>query len=324
MSRVKLASLASPAFEQCLPDLAGDPGGEQDLAGFFHEGRQGAGVDGAGVARYGEDDLGSRGGQGLDVVQLVVAAFLQRHDAAGGVGGVDFLRPGRRPARRRPAGRRRSPRGLWPGTCRARLTSRSSPMRGTGRVPGTLPGGGPAGAVLQPGGGRCLPSGEGGFLLLHPGGELRDPGLELLLALAPPAGPRAPRGRLSAAPAPAPPVSASSSPSPSRFAAAVAVPAVVPAPPPGPRRPACPASIRGTPRRSGLPAPRSGRRAGGGHVGGHRGVRLQLVPSPATSPAIPGLPRRRLSPTPAAAQHRVQCRRMNSAIVECPGAGPRR
>ena len=70
--------------------MPGDPGGGEDLAGFVQEGRQGPDVDGAGVADDGEDDLGSGGGEGLDVVQLVEAAFLQRHDAAGGVGGVDL------------------------------------------------------------------------------------------------------------------------------------------------------------------------------------------------------------------------------------------
>jgi hypothetical protein len=75
--------------EQGGEDRGGDAGLVQDVAGFCQEGFQGGGVGGAGVAGDGEDDLGSGGGEGLDVEQLVEAAFFQGHDVAGRVGGAD-------------------------------------------------------------------------------------------------------------------------------------------------------------------------------------------------------------------------------------------
>jgi hypothetical protein len=65
---------------------------------------QRAGAGGAVVGADGDDDLPPCG-QGLQVVQLVEAAFLQRHDPAGQVGGVRLGRPGQ--LARRPGGRRR-------------------------------------------------------------------------------------------------------------------------------------------------------------------------------------------------------------------------
>ncbi len=129
------------------------------------------------MAQDGEDDLGAGGGQGLDVVQLVVAAFLQRHDAAGGVGGVD-LGAGAGGGREGPrAGgvvvRAGGGQGLAGALDLAVLVDRGDGAGAAG-VSDSLPGGGLARPVLQPVRGRFLPLGDGGFFLADPAGEHRD------------------------------------------------------------------------------------------------------------------------------------------------------
>ncbi len=138
------------------------------------------------MAHDGEDDLGAGGGQGLDVEQLAEAAFLQRHDLAGGVGGV-HLRV--RVAGRRgglPAGLVQRRAGLGQGRAGAFDLAALVDAGDRAGAADALPGGGLAGAVLQAVRGRLLPFADRGFLLPGPVGELGDPGLEpALLLLAP-------------------------------------------------------------------------------------------------------------------------------------------
>ena len=102
----------------------------------------------------------------------VEPALFQRHDLAGGVGGADLgLRV----------------RGGGGGLAAGGLVVRAGLAQGLPGVPDVavlahrgdgapaadpLPGGGLAGAVLEPGGGLGLPPGDGGFLPLDPGRQL--------------------------------------------------------------------------------------------------------------------------------------------------------
>src|SRR5207247_2954386 len=90
-----------PGVEQCLADPVRDAGGGQVRRGGGQQRVHGGGVTGAVVGADGADDLPPHG-QGLQVIQLVEAAFLQRHDPAGQVGDIRLGRPGRR--RRRGGG----------------------------------------------------------------------------------------------------------------------------------------------------------------------------------------------------------------------------
>src|SRR6185437_8627597 len=173
--------------EQGGAGRAGDAGLAQDAAGFGQEGFQGLDIDGAGVAGDGEDDLGPGGGQGLDVVQLVEAAFLQRHDLAGRVGGADPGPGAGGGGGGLPAGGLPGRAGLvqgLPGVLDLVVLVDAGDGAGAGDL---LPGGDLAGAGLQPV--RCglLPAGDGGFLPHDPGGQLRDPGVEFPLVLVLPA-----------------------------------------------------------------------------------------------------------------------------------------
>jgi hypothetical protein len=80
-----------PGVEQGFADRVTDPGGGQVRRGGGRQRVQRVGAGGAVAGGDGGDDLPAAG-EGLQVIQLAEAAFLQRHDPAGQAGDI---RPGR-------------------------------------------------------------------------------------------------------------------------------------------------------------------------------------------------------------------------------------